>query len=397
VADTVATAPCIGRLSDIDLGGAIALEGAGELGIVHAGLQPALAMYSLPPSTDRALDEDRAGSLAPRVTITSPSPGFTIIDGVPIEAVAQVEDDAPLQASRLRWTLETTRCPADGACEVTDVSLESGNPISVTPAGADLAGSTYVLTATYTDDFDLTATDTLQLPFQLPEPILGSSVDFINGYVEIGDIPGLLDDMTLEMWLRPDDLSGLRLVWGKAYSGEGMILHETDGGLTFYHGEGGDNCCAEDGSYVRFASGRSLPTGVWSHVVLTRDMTAASSALRFYVNGVLVGSRVTGIRPSESAQPWLVGNGSVRWTSGFVGGIDEVAVYDRALTASEVANHYGSIDDPLAYGEAVMADSPVGYWRLDEPAGPLARDETGSWPGAYKGDLLFGQPGAPEQ
>jgi hypothetical protein len=95
-----------------------------------------------------------------------------------------------------------------------------------------------------------------------------------------------------------------------------------------------------------------------------------------------------------SSLPWVIGNGSVDQVDGFVGAIDEVAIYDRALTEARVRAHRGLADDPAAYREAVMADGPIGYWRLDEPAGTLARDETGQWDGTYVGDLAQGQPGA---
>ncbi len=48
-----------------------------------------------------------------------------------------------------------------------------------------------------------------------------------------------------------------------------------------------------------------------------------------------------------------------------------------------------------AYGSVVLAKGPVGYWRLGEPAGPVAADTSpNSYSGTYKGNPSFGQPGA---
>jgi Concanavalin A-like lectin/glucanases superfamily/Phosphoesterase family len=46
------------------------------------------------------------------------------------------------------------------------------------------------------------------------------------------------------------------------------------------------------------------------------------------------------------------------------------------------------------YRDAVMADGPVAYWRLDEPAGSTdAASQTGQFPGVYVGSPTLGQPG----
>jgi hypothetical protein len=79
-----------------------------------------------------------------------------------------------------------------------------------------------------------------------------------------------------------------------------------------------------------------------------------------------------------------------------VGGIDEVAVYGRALTSTEIAEHYATLagGDPVAYGTVVNDDSPVSFWRLDDTTGPVASDARGVNPGIYTGTPGYGQPGA---
>ena len=47
-----------------------------------------------------------------------------------------------------------------------------------------------------------------------------------------------------------------------------------------------------------------------------------------------------------------------------------------------------------AYRAAVMADSPVAYWRLGESSGTVAVDETGNYPGAYQNTPTLGVVGA---
>jgi len=85
----------------------------------------------------------------------------------------------------------------------------------------------------------------------------------------------------------------------------------------------------------------------WTHVVGTYDVVTPTTnprgTMRLYVNGALAASRRTDLVPME---PWsssyaLVGIGSNPHDSlQYDGGIDEVATYDRALSAAEVAEHY---------------------------------------------------------
>jgi hypothetical protein len=46
-----------------------------------------------------------------------------------------------------------------------------------------------------------------------------------------------------------------------------------------------------------------------------------------------------------------------------------------------------------SYALAVLADQPLGYWRLDESAGPTAKDETGRHDGVYVSAPSLGVPG----
>jgi len=59
---------------------------------------------------------------------------------------------------------------------------------------------------------------------------------------------------------------------------------------------------------------------------------------------------------------------------------------------------FGSVGDGAtssAYAAAILADSPVGYWRFDDISGPTVRDEIGNaHPGTIYGGVQLGVPGA---
>ena len=232
-------------------------------------------------------------------------------------------------------------------------------------------------------DSDPIATPAMGAQWSTPTSVPGSSVRFSgDDLVKAGDIPNLAGDLTFELWLRPGDISVRRNPLAKAYSGEGNITQELSGQLTFHHGEGGGNTRGYE-----FLRSSPLMNDAWSHVVLTRDGQTVS----WYVNGELDTQKVFTKIASDSRSPLIIGDGH---TNGYDGYIDEVAVYDRALTIDEIVDHLDNIVDPTTYGYHVIDDNPIGYWRLDETAGPNALDETAANPAVYHGTPTYTQPGA---
>jgi hypothetical protein len=90
--------------------------------------------------------------------------------------------------------------------------------------------------------------------------------------------------------------------------------------------------------YARLGGDRSatgpaaLLAGVWSHLAVTYD----GAALRLYVNGTLVRTTAVTGAIGTSNNPLRIGGNNV-WGEWFAGTIDELNVYNRALTAAEIA------------------------------------------------------------
>jgi RHS repeat-associated protein len=75
------------------------------------------------------------------------------------------------------------------------------------------------------------------------------------------------------------------------------------------------------------------------------------------------------------------------------GTLDDVAVYNGALSADQVQTHYESAWRD--YKSLVLSDSPMGYWRLGETSGTTAANEVASGAnGTYAGTPQLGQSGA---
>lgn len=101
------------------------------------------------------------------------------------------------------------------------------------------------------------------------------------------------------------------------------------------------------GSQARWSSASSsisTSSGAWQHVVVTYDNTSASNQPIFYVNGS-VSATTQNVAPigsagtSDSSNALTLG-GNVATDSTFAGSIDEVRIYNRVLSPSEVTTLY---------------------------------------------------------
>ena len=120
----------------------------------------------------------------------------------------------------------------------------------------------------------------------------------------------------------------------------------------------------------RRAAGRSRWIS-WSHVALTYD----GATLRLYVNGTQVSSRATTGAILKTTDPC----GSVAtspYGEYFQGLIDEVRVYDRALSPAEVR---AEMSTPIAERRATSpAAGLVGAYAFDRDSGTVAADASGN-------------------
>ena len=110
--------------------------------------------------------------------------------------------------------------------------------------------------------------------------------------------------------------------------------------------------------------------GQWTHIALVQE----ESRVSLYVNGVLADSALDAIIPSISSPP-NASVGAFVYSGGllhpFEGTLDEVRIYDRALSAEEIQSLTHNRPD---------TDAPnlVAYWDFDESEGQTAHDLSGN-------------------
>ncbi len=231
------------------------------------------------------------------------------------------------------------------------------------------------------------------------EPISTNCLKFdgTNGYVQVTNNATLnAYPLTVGAWFRTTNTSLVQGLVSKYADGSanGWSMFVQSGHLRAFYYRSFVN-------YLDLTSAGSVADGDWHHAAWVVD----ASGGKLFLDGALVGSGSWPGVPSASTstEPLQIGR-YYNYADRFLGTIDEVTVWNRALAASEIQ---ASKNLPLTGNESGL----VAYWRLDEGTGTTAVDATGHgntgtllsnplWTGssAYLGDgsaHLIASPGTP--
>ena len=149
-----------------------------------------------------------------------------------------------------------------------------------------------------------------------------------NSMVRVADSASLdlTTAMTLSAWIRPTvSQSGWRTILQRETDAYFLNASNSDGPL---RPSGGGTL----GGNTQYLSGPTAsPINAWTHVALTYD----GAALRLFVNGTQVANRATTGAIQATDNPLWIG-GNIPYGEYFEGLIDEVRVYNRALTQADI-------------------------------------------------------------
>ena len=220
-----------------------------------------------------------------------------------------------------------------------------------------------------------------------------SEVDFTS------DISRNKTAVSCSAWIKPDSVSGNNFVF---YEENGTVTHRTRFGLIVADGRlrcGGRD---DDGdSFTNFAESNTstVVTGVWQHVVAVFDPTGGGC--KVYLDGVdvTVSSDNTGDGfPDTASLNQVIGGIGGHGSFYFDGQIQNLRVYDRALSATEVTTLYHRPWEGSNYGDlwpysppaagsmtlstdtaatSIMADIE-GWWVMTDGSGTTLTDISGN-------------------
>lgn len=153
--------------------------------------------------------------------------------------------------------------------------------------------------------------------------------------VQIPDRPAyaLTQSLTIEGWVRPRGNGYVVFFRGDHRPGLDPYSLSLDGHMHLAFG-----VCAEDGTSA--SVGTSVGLGAWIHVAGVLDDNTGTMSL--YTNGVLAAQTTTPVRPFGALLPDEspgIGIGNVNDGGNnfpFIGDLDEIGLYNRALSADEV-------------------------------------------------------------
>jgi hypothetical protein len=166
------------------------------------------------------------------------------------------------------------------------------------------------------------------VPF-VPGEVLQAFQIASGSSVQIADSPSLefTSAFTIEAWIKLQAANGTGRIFDKSLvvSPPGYLLDVLDGQLRVSISDGMPYCL----------SSMPLPVGTFVHVAGTFDGTTSN----VYVDGVLAGTKTPMMTLGTNSVPAHIGADS-QGGSSFPGIIDEVSVYSRALTVTEIAAIY---------------------------------------------------------
>jgi len=166
------------------------------------------------------------------------------------------------------------------------------------------------------------------------------SFDGNDDHIVLPGFPGLTNSFTISAWINPDVINKDQRIFAD---------DETNNqGFAFSLGDGGDGRLrffSRGVSPISLDSTAAITAGGWFNVVAVHD--AVAKTRQIFVNGAAVTARqtYTGTWGQDPGQPSIGGEtnnaGSeavANWR--FDGLIDEVKVYQRALTTEEISDYY---------------------------------------------------------
>ncbi len=297
-------------------------------------------------------------TIAPTVALTAPAPSTVFgtvtvsasaSDSVGVVGVQFLLNGAPVGAEdtsvpfSIDWP--STSVPNGGPYALSARARDAAGNVGTAPVVNVLVNNLLGLVAAYSfddgagttlvDRAGMGHTGTISGATWTTQGRFGSALAFdgVDDWVTVNDAPALdlTTGMTLEAWVYPAANGGG--TWRNV-----LIKERANGEVYNLYANADTNAptvyvvtAAQPGAAVDARATSLIPLNTWTHLAATYDGTT----LRVFVNGVQVGNRALSGALLVSTGALRLGGNAV-WGEYFQGRLDEVRIYNRALTAVEI-------------------------------------------------------------
>ncbi len=162
----------------------------------------------------------------------------------------------------------------------------------------------------------------------------GWGANALSGYATADNSIALQsDNTTISFWAKPNSLPGtgeVYLLSNGGYQERWKISLPPHGKPVFT--TYATTCCSDMDS----GNGNELVVGQWKHVVMTHDGVND----KIYINGVLVNTKASAGPLHKTKYPLGIGYDPIDQASFFDGNLDDIQIYNRALSAVEITALY---------------------------------------------------------
>jgi hypothetical protein len=305
---------------------------------------------NLGPASNQATAVVAGDTTAPTVALTAPAAGSVIgpttisataADAIGVASVQFRLDGADLgspdTAAPYSLSWDTTTAP-DGLHSLTAVARDaSGNATTSAAVAVDVSNTGVVAAYGFDEASGATATDvvssfngTISGATRVAAGRYGGALSFdgVNDWVTVphASALNLSAGMTIEAWVKPSALTSWR----------GVVAKEQAAALPYalYASTTTDTPGASlvTNSVTRnVAAAPTLGLNTWTHLAMTWD----GSVVRLYVDGAEIASGPAPGTLLTSTGNLRIGGNALRGEF-FAGLIDEVRIYDRALSATRI-------------------------------------------------------------
>ncbi len=202
------------------------------------------------------------------------------------------------------------------------------------------------------------------------------SFDATDDIVEVPEVPAfdLSDALTITAWIKVNNFSTHYFILDKSPSGTApdnypgnYEFRSTPAGLLEFGHQ-----TSQGTDYHFYVSTGSLTAGRWTHVAVT---VVKGGQVKFYIDGTPAGEAAQSFTwPVLNDEPLRIGGRKDKY-SFFSGCIDDVHLYNRALTAGQVkavldggAPVYGKAESPTPADGALAVTMPLLQWAAGDKA-----------------------------